>query len=67
MICLYAVYVKLLELAMSKTNIHLETKNASTDYGYYHILQASVNNVKIFQNTLSNFKSCNNPNTLFTL
>ena len=66
MICLYAEYVKLLELAMSKTNIHLKTKNASTDYGYY-ILQASVNNVKIFQNTLTNFKSGNNPNTLFTL
>ena len=34
---------------------------------HYHIMQASVNNVKIFQNTLTNFKSGNNPNILFTL
>ena len=33
----------------------------------YYVMEASVNNLKVIQNALTNFKSGNNPNILFTL
>ena len=34
---------------------------------HYYVMEASDNNLKVIQNTLTNFKSGNNPNILFTL
>ena len=42
---------------MSKTNTHLKTANASTDYSSVYIMQASLNDAKIFQSRLKNLSS----------